>query len=123
QFNRSPVGADADGFQLFHAQLDHRIHEPVRFKLFGRETGDEWWEHDAHDRDLPRLAEYRFPEHVWFVHGARRVLLENPRESLHDAVRVHVITSRKYRDGRLYVWLPGANGRLIEAAGEEPEGI
>ena len=120
-FDRASTGSDGDGFQLFQAELDHQVHEPVGFKLFAGEPTR--WESDAHNRFLPRLSEYRFPEDVWFVHGVRRAVLQNPFTASHDTVRVHVITANKYRGGRLYVWLPGGASRFIEPGGEEPSGI
>jgi hypothetical protein len=123
QFDRQPVGADADGFQLFRAELDHQVHEPVGFTLFSKADSALEWEREAHNRILPRLEQYRFPDDVWFAHGVRRVLLENPCTASWDSVRVHVITARKFRGGRLYVWLPGLTGRFVEASGDEPEGV
>ena len=122
QFDRRPVGADARGFQIFRAELDHQVHEPVGFKLFSGDRSNVDWEQDAHNRVLPRLAQYRFPEDAWFVHGVRRVLLLDPFAASHDRVRVHVITARRYREGRLHVWLPGEGSRFVDAAGVESDG-
>jgi len=123
QFDRQPVGADADGFRVFQVELNHQVHEPLGFKLFAEKQGALTWESDAHNRFLPRLEQYRFPDDVWFVHGVRRAVLANPCTAARDQVRVHVITAQKYRGGRLYVWLPGDSGRFVEASGDEPEGV
>ena len=34
KFDRQPLGTDADGFQVFRAELNHQVHEPLGFKLF-----------------------------------------------------------------------------------------
>lgn len=123
EFDRLPNGIDGDGLQLFEVELDHQIHEPIGFTLFFGEREHARWEDASHNRRLPRLAQYRFPADVWFVHGVRRVLLQNPFAAAFGGVRIHVITARKYRDGRLYAWLPGEAGRFVDAAGSEPDGI
>jgi 1,4-alpha-glucan branching enzyme len=113
---------DPEGFKVFPIDLDHQIHEPVYFKLHAKENAQEVWEDDAHNRILPRLAEYRFPEDVWFVHGTKRVLTEDPFISSREKVRIHLITQKKYREGKLYLWTPGTEGRTIDSPKEDADG-
>lgn len=122
-FDRLPNGIDADGLQVFEVELDHQIHEPLGFTLFFGEYDPRRWEDSAHGRTLPRLEQYRFPADVWFVHGVRRVLLHNPFSAVCEQLRIHVITARRYRQGRLYVWLPGEAGRFVDATGDESGGV
>jgi 1,4-alpha-glucan branching enzyme len=114
------AGVDAHGFQLFRANLHHRIHERAHALLH-----DGHWqtkEKDEHIRSLPRTADYRFPRELWLVQGANRVLEQDPFELSLDSVTVHLVTARRYRGGRLYYWSPGREGRFETAAGETAAG-
>jgi 1,4-alpha-glucan branching enzyme len=113
-----PIGCDGNGLFIFPAELDHQIHEYVFFKLFMEDA----WEKDAHNRRMPRLAEYRFPRDVWFVEGANRVLVKDPFSAQQERVRIHLVTARKYRGGKLYLWLPGGQARQADALGEDEHG-
>jgi 1,4-alpha-glucan branching enzyme len=113
---------DPQGFKVFPIELDHQIHDPVYFKLHGKENGEDQWEIEAHKRILPRLSEYRFPEEVWFVQGTKRVLTVNPFSSSQEQVRIHVITRKKYRGGKLSLWTPGVEKHLIDSPQEDEDG-
>jgi 1,4-alpha-glucan branching enzyme len=119
---QTPFELEAEGFKVFPIDLDHQIQEPVNFKLNTRENEQDVWEDDSHIRILPRLAEYRFPENIWFVHGTRRVLTANPFSTSQTKVRVHLITQKKYRDGEMYLWTPGSEGRIIDSPKEDADG-
>lgn len=40
----------------------------------------------------------------------------------HPSGRIHLLTARRYRDGRLYLWRPGRGGRLVDLSGLEDTG-
>ncbi len=103
---------------IFRAELDHQICEYTYFKLF---AGNEW-EKDDHNRLLPRLDEYRFPAKVWLVQGANRVLTQDPFDTGHDEVTVRLVTAKKYRNGSLFLWTPGARGAWHTAEDEDEYG-
>ena len=110
QHRPSSKEPDAHGFWTFECELDHHIHEDVQFKLYDRPPEPDkptTWEQDVHNRNLPRLKHARFPERVWIVEGANRVLLNDPFAQACEEVRIHLLTQRKYRNGRLFVWTPG----------------
>jgi hypothetical protein len=66
-----PFQPETDGFKVVPIDLDHQVHEPVYFKLYGKENAQKSWEDDAFNRKLIRLDEYRFPTDVWFVHDVK----------------------------------------------------
>ena len=109
------MGNDAEGCRVFDPLLDHQIHQPAHVQLY---TGDWAWKDCP--KNLPRTKEFRFPEDLWMSEDAARVVPENPFAG--DAVQmvtIHLITAEKYKGGELYIWLPGKEGRTIQATGED----
>lgn len=111
-------GNDDQGFRIFHALLDHQLHQPAHMQLYS----DNWAWQDCR-RDLPRGKDYRFPQQVWMAEGAARVLTNNPfADRGHKQVRIHLITAEKYKEGQLYIWLPGKEGRSVPPTGRDRHG-
>ncbi|PKN63318.1 MAG: hypothetical protein CVU57_19725 [Deltaproteobacteria bacterium HGW-Deltaproteobacteria-15] len=110
-------GVDSNGLRLFEALLDHQLHEKVHVLVHNAE-----WESKEHAKTLPRTASYRFPPDLWFAEGATRVLAEDPFAVSRQQVRIHLITAKKYRGGRLYLWTPGKEAHTLEAAGVDETG-
>ena len=117
-----PFQPETDGFKVVPIDLDHQVHEPVYFKLYWKENAQESWEDDAFNRKLIRLDEYRFPTDVWFVHGVKRFLTTDPFSSSQEKVRIHLFTKKKYRDGKLYLWTPGSDGRMVDSPKDDADG-
>ncbi|XCN71105.1 MAG: alpha-amylase family glycosyl hydrolase [Candidatus Electrothrix aestuarii] len=114
-YNAQDKGKGNNGFRVFTTNLDHQIHQPAHLRLY---TGD--WAWKDHPKNIPRTKEFRFPENLWMSEDAARVVSENPFTG--DAVQkvtIHLITAKKYRDGQLYFWLPGKEGRTVQATGED----
>lgn len=118
---RPPEGQGQDGWYTFESDLDYQIHAPVYFKLLDRGDGpaESVWELDAHNRLLPRIEGDRFPRDVWFMEGISRVLTADPLKAAADEAQLHVITQRKYRGGKLFVWTP--TGESTELTGTEED--
>lgn len=117
-YNAQDKGKGNNGFRVFTTNLDHQIHQPAHVRLY---TGD--WAWKDHPKNIPRTKEFRFPEDLWMSEDAARVVSENPFTG--DAVQkvtIHLITAKKYRDGQLYIWLPGKEGRTVQATGEDNVG-
>ena len=108
------------GLLRYECALDFHIHGDVFCKLH---RDDEYWENNAFNRQVPRLAEYRFPKDVWLVEGTSRLLMQDPFAQACDRVRIHLITAKRYREGALYLWAPGIPGRKITTYTPEDEGI
>ena len=64
------------------------------------------WEKDAHQRKVPRSATGALAEEVWFAQDAQRVLTFDPRERAKLALKVHLISQRRYRPSELFLWDP-----------------
>src|SRR5262245_23305725 len=90
-------------FHTFEVPVDYQIHQHLHCLLH---EGAQW-ESPEHRRTIPRLPDHRFPEEVWIVEGTSRVLLSGPAPAGPETVTVHLITAQKYREGRLFLWLPG----------------
>jgi 1,4-alpha-glucan branching enzyme len=104
--NDSP---DADGFFRFHCELDASMEQGVQFKLYQRNEDDspsEDWEGDAFNRTVPRSNPCSLPDSVWFAQESARVLVSDPRAKAADRVRIHLITVRRYLEGKLFIWSP-----------------
>jgi 1,4-alpha-glucan branching enzyme len=117
-YDAEPHGVDDDALLLFPAQLDHQLHEPAHAALHDGRWGHR--EPAELSRTLPRVAEYRFPEHLWLVEGAVRVLQARPFDEASEQLRVHVVTSSVGES--LLVWLPGREPRKISEAGRDELG-
>jgi 1,4-alpha-glucan branching enzyme len=119
-------GPDAHAFWTFKCELDHQIHEDVLFKLYDRPPEHDTpttWEQDVHNRGLPRVKNDKFAEHVWIIEGAHRVLEKDPFAQAFDEVRIHLISQRKYRNGRMFVWRSAQDAEQPEVLeGTEEEG-
>ena len=105
---------DTNGWFRFECQLDASIEEGVHFKLYQRNEDDSpshTWESDAHNRELPRRDQGQFPNSVWFVQGTARVLADDPMAAESNTVRIHLITSKRYRQGKLFIWSPDREAR------------
>src|SRR6266540_1661172 len=105
-------------FRTFEVPVDYQIHQRLHCLL--HDGAD--WERPEHQRDLPRVADHRFPGEAWIVEGTSRVLIDDPAGTGTDAVTIHLITAQKYRKGRLYLWLPGKPGRYVDRAGYDDWG-
>jgi hypothetical protein len=118
--------ADASGWFCFECALDASIEEGAHFKLYQRNEDDSpthAWESDAHNRELPRSNQRRFPNSVWFVQDTARVLADDPMGAESRTVRIHLITSKRYRYGKLFIWSPDRNARrTLELAGHDEVG-
>jgi 1,4-alpha-glucan branching enzyme len=117
-YDAEPQGLDLDGLTEFRALLDSQLHGDVHALLHVRDD----WEKPEHRKTFPRGAQYQFPDDLWLAHGAARVLAENPFTASRDRVRLHLITSARYRDGQLYVWSPHRPDRRVAAAGVDADG-
>lgn len=117
-YDSEAQGSDDDGLLTFSAQLNHQLHEPAHALLHDGKWGTR--EAASQSRTLPRVAEYRFPDELWLVEGAKRVLQGRPFEAAQDHVRVHVVT--RVSGDALFVWLPGEPGRTLEATGQDELG-
>jgi hypothetical protein len=89
----------------FDYGLEPGILNDVCFMLFdfneaGR-PGD--WEKDAHQRKVPRTATGALAEEVWFAQDAQRVLISDPLERSALALRVRLISERRYRPSQLFL--------------------
>jgi hypothetical protein len=109
----------------FDYGLEPGILNDVCFMLFdfneaGR-PGD--WEKDAHQRKVPRTATGALAEEVWFAQDAQRVLISDPLERSALALRVRLISERRYRPSQLFLWDPvRAVERRVMQAGEDSLG-
>ena len=109
----------------FDYGLEPGILNDVCFMLFdfneaGR-PGD--WEKDAHQRKVPRTATGALAEEVWFAQDAQRVLISDPLERSALALRVRLISERRYRPSQLFLWDPvRAVERRVAQAGEDDLG-
>ena len=100
---------DTDGWFHFECELDATAGADVQFKLYQRNEDDSpssLWEDGEHNRTLPRCDSDDFPKRVWIVQDSARVLLDDPMASATDKVRIHLITAKRYREGRLFIWSP-----------------
>jgi 1,4-alpha-glucan branching enzyme len=106
----------------FQYPLDAAEPGEIGIALFAYDASDTPtdWEQREHQRVLPRVAGGGLPPEVWLVPGTARVLTEEPRDAA-DRVRIHLVTARRYRDGRLCVWGPGGAGEFA-AAGADDDG-
>jgi 1,4-alpha-glucan branching enzyme len=111
-------GRDANGLQTFVDLLDAQLHEPAHALLHD----GEWWESDAHRKDLPRGINYVFPAHLWCAEGANRVLTADPFGAAEPQLRIHLVTGDRYLEGKLLLWSP-AGQHLVEAAAKEASGV
>ena len=121
--NLNPVHRAADGTWRFDAPVDDRSAPSVRALLYESDEQGEpvAWEGDGHQREVVRQADGTFPTDVWMFQGTSRVLTEEPPGTA-ERVRIHLLTARRYRDGRLYLWRPGQAGRTVERSGLEDSG-
>ncbi|MDU9047592.1 MAG: alpha-amylase family glycosyl hydrolase [Candidatus Electrothrix sp. Rat3] len=121
-YDAQDKGSDADGLRFFEASLDHQIHEPAHAQLYTLDQNQKWAWKDCH-KDLPRIGEYRFPEDLWMSEGAARVVSENPfAGSGSKEITIHLVTAKKYREGQLYIWIPGKEGRAVRSTEEDEYG-
>ncbi|WP_161629848.1 alpha-amylase family glycosyl hydrolase [Desulfogranum japonicum] len=54
--------------------------------------------------------------------GATRVVTKNPFATAKESVRIHLITAKKYREGRIFIWSPGSAGRLLSSEASDEYG-
>ena len=114
------IGVDERGLREFQANLDHQLHERVHAQLRDRASGRS--ERHEHVRTLPRASGYCFPDDLWLVEGANRVLVHDPFEHELDWARIHLASASRYRHGQLYLWIPGQDGRFLPASGMGEQG-
>lgn len=122
--NLLPVEHAADGVWRFDAHLDDRSAPSVRALLYDRDevSGEPLvWEGDGHQREVGRRADGTFPYAVWLFQEASRVVTDEPGPAA-GRLRIHLLTARRYRDGRLYLWRPGRPGRLVDRSEVEGGG-
>jgi 1,4-alpha-glucan branching enzyme len=95
------------GWVEFEYDLDPGFSQRVRFMLFDHDEGGRpsQWEKSEHQRTLQRRADGAFAG-AWFVQDATRVLTADPAAEQRETLRVHLITRRKYRPSRLFIWNP-----------------
>ena len=115
-----PVSAPAGpGWVEFQCDLNPATSQKVRFMLFSfQENGSPGeFEIDAFQRELPRLPSGEFPNAAWFVGGASRVVLADPRLTTQATLRVHLISQTRFRPGEMYLWDPvtGAGRRISQS--------
>ncbi|MET0254114.1 MAG: hypothetical protein ABW214_08775, partial [Terrimicrobiaceae bacterium] len=117
-----PSSAAGPGWVEFDYGLEPGILNDVCFMLFDfNEAGHPGnWENDAHQRKVPRNASGALAEEVWFAQDAQRVLTADPRERAELALKVHLISQRRYRPSELFLWNPVTDvGRRVAQAGED----
>src|SRR5688572_26211404 len=117
-FEVEASGFDGDGLHTFNTLLDQQLHGNVHMLLHRGDT----WEFAGHRKTLPRTAQYRFPDTVWCVQGAARVVTQDPFTTSQQQVRIHLITAAKYRDGELLMWSPNQPDLRVRATGESELG-
>ncbi|HET7538879.1 MAG TPA: alpha-amylase family glycosyl hydrolase, partial [Polyangiaceae bacterium] len=109
-------GLDDRGLRLFDLELDAQQHQPAHFKIHGGPDDQQFWERDEHTKTVPRTANYEFPEVLYCVEGAARVLTQNPFDAEHERVTVHLVTARRLRGGQLWYWSPGVEAQPVTAS-------
>lgn len=117
-YDVEPDGVDADGLLLFPAPLAHQLHEPAHASLHDGQWGRR--ESAELSRVLPRIHEYRFPEHAWLVEDVGRVLQTRPFDDACARLRVHVVT--RGEGATLVAWLPGREPRYVAEGGRDELG-
>jgi hypothetical protein len=113
-----PKGPSVDGWWSFEAELDSSNTSPMKFMLFewadgGARPGK--FENDVFIRTLPRVSGGGFPTDIWCFQDSATTCLSDPRTVSAPKVRIHLVTSTKYRDGFIYIWRHGEQGELIAA--------
>lgn len=105
--------------------LNASIKNPVRFMLFSFTDKDTFvdWEDGTFNRELPQLPSGEFPPDVWFVSGAPRITLTDPRLRSEGSVRVHLISQTRFRPAEMYIWDPALGvARRESQTGEDALG-
>jgi len=119
-----PVSAPAGpGWVEFQCDLNPATSQKVRFMVFSfQEDGSpSRFESDEFQRELPRLPSGEFPGAVWFVTGASRVVLADPRLRTQVTLRLHLISRTRFRPAEMHLWDPvtGANRRISQTGLDE----
>lgn len=119
-----PASPPVNGWVEFDYDFEPEIREKVVFLLFGfNERGDPAeWELSVHRRELPRDATGSFAPEIWSVQGAGRVLTHDPRIQLAGAVRIHLISARRYRPSELFLWDSRRGNRRVSQTGSDVDG-
>jgi 1,4-alpha-glucan branching enzyme len=114
------VSATGPGWVEFECDLNPEMDHSARFMLFSfKENGTPGdFESDEFQRELPRLASGDFPDAVWFVGGASRVVLSDPLATTATTLRVHLISQSRFRPSEMYLWDPvtGADRRISQTS-------
>lgn len=114
---------DGNGLRIFTTSLDNQLHEQAHAMLHYEKDCDVW-EKEDHIKTFPRRRNYRFPQDVWCAEGANRMLTENPFNRSLTRVTIHLITAKRYRNGKLFIWghSDGYFHEPIPQAGEDEYG-
>lgn len=120
-----PLSGPENGWWQFETELDQNL--SIGFKLLEWNVGEnkpQSWESqdETFSRAILLNPGEKLPEQVWLVHGSNRVILEDPLAQHVNRVRIHLITKKAYRQGNIFIWIPGEKSFIKEPQGEDVHG-